>query len=111
MIAQLTGMVVRSDGSSVVMDIGGVGYQVFVPATVLAALPESGTKLTLLTHMIVREDELTLYGFAAQPDIQAFKTLLGVSGVGPKVALALLSGLEVADLARAVSDEGIWRTQ
>jgi Holliday junction DNA helicase RuvA len=103
MIAQLTGLVVRSEGSSLVVDVNGVGYQVFVPATVLSALPAAGTKFTLITHLIVREDELTLYGFANQIEMSAFKILLGVSGVGPKVALALLSTLEVSDLARALS--------
>jgi Holliday junction DNA helicase RuvA len=103
MIAQLTGTVVRTEGNSIVVDVGGVGYQVFVPATVLSALPEGGAKFTLMTHLIVREDEMTLYGFVNQTEMQAFRILLGVSGVGPKVALALLSTLEVPDLARALS--------
>jgi Holliday junction DNA helicase RuvA len=103
MIAQLTGTVARTEGNSVVLDVSGVGYQVFVPATVLSALPEGGAKFTLMTHLIVREDEMTLYGFSNQTEMQAFKILLGVSGVGPKVALALLSTLEVPDLARALS--------
>jgi holliday junction DNA helicase RuvA len=103
MIAQLTGTVARTEGNSIVLDVSGVGYQVFVPATVLSALPEAGVKFTLMTHLIVREDEMTLYGFANQTEMQAFKILLGVSGVGPKVALALLSTLEVPDLARALS--------
>jgi Holliday junction DNA helicase RuvA len=103
MIAQLTGLVARTEAGSVILDVGGVGYQVFVPVGVLAGLPESGGKATLVTHLIVREDELTLYGFSTQTEMQAFKILLGVSGVGPKVALALLSTLEVPDLARALS--------
>ena len=103
MIAQLTGLVARIEGGSVIVDVSGVGYQVFVPATVLASLPESGAKTTLVTHLIVREDEMTLYGFSNQTELQAFRILLGVSGVGPKVALALLSTLDVSDLARALS--------
>lgn len=103
MIAQLTGLVVRIEGNSVILDVSGVGYQVFVPATVMSALPETGAKTTLATHLIVREDEMTLYGFGSQTELQAFRILLGVSGVGPKVALALLSTLEVSDLARALS--------
>ena len=78
-----------------IVDVNGVGYQVFVPATVLSSLPEVGGKATLVTHLIVREDEMTLYGFSNQTELQAFRILLGVSGVGPKVALALLSTLDV----------------
>lgn len=106
MIAQLTGTVVRIEANSVVLDVGGVGYQVFVPVTVLSALPEPGGKATLLTHLVGRvqpDFEMTLYGFAEQPQLQAFKILLGVSGVGAKVALALLSTMDVAELARALS--------
>ena len=103
MIAQLTGLVARTEGSSVILDVNGVGYQVFVPATVLSALPEANAKTTLVTHLIVREDEMTLYGFLQQMDLQAFRILLGVSGVGPKVALALLSTLDVGELSRALS--------
>lgn len=106
MIAQLTGFVVRREGSGVVLDVHGVGYQVFVPATVMATLPEGtgeAAKTTLLTHLIVREDEMTLYGFSTQTELQAFRILLSVSGVGPKVALALLSTLDVGELARALS--------
>ena len=103
MIAQLTGTIARIEGGSVIVDVNGVGYQVFVPATVLSSLPEGGAKTTLVTHLIVREDEMTLYGFGDQTELQAFRILLGVSGVGPKVALALLSTLEVSELARALS--------
>lgn len=103
MIAQLTGLVARTEAGCVILDVGGVGYQVFVPAGVLTGLPEAGGKTTLMTHLVVREDDLTLYGFATQTELQAFRILLGVSGVGPKVALALLSALDVSDLARALS--------
>lgn len=103
MIAQLTGLVARVEGNSVILDVNGVGYQVFVPATVLSSLPEGNAKTTLVTHLIVREDEMTLYGFGGQTELQAFRILLGVSGVGPKVALALLSTLEVGELSRALS--------
>lgn len=103
MIAQLTGIVVHREGNGVVLDVNGVGYLVLVPATVLASLPEDKAQTTLLTHLIVREDDLSLYGFSNQTQLQAFRILLSVSGVGPKVALALLSTLEVAELARALS--------
>lgn len=103
MIAQLTGTIAQIEGNVVIVDVGGVGYQVFVPATVLPSLPTDGSKATLKTHLIVREDELTLYGFISATDRSAFVILLGVTGVGPKVALALLSALDVGDLARALS--------
>ncbi len=103
MIAQLTGTLARSEANSVVLDVGGVGYQVFVPTPTFSSLPEVGGKLTLLTHLIVREDDLSLYGFSTGPELAAFKLLLGASGVGPKVALALLSTLDVSEMARALS--------
>ncbi len=106
MIAQLTGIVVRSEGNSVILDVGGVGYQVFVPVPTLATLPEAGGKVTLLTHLVGRvqpDFEVTLYGFSDANNLRAFKILLGVSGVGAKVALALLSTLDVSELARALS--------
>ncbi|HLK57203.1 MAG TPA: Holliday junction branch migration protein RuvA [Chthonomonadaceae bacterium] len=106
MIAQLTGVVARSEGNSVILDVGGVGFQVFVPVPTLASLPEAGGKVTLLTHLVGRvqpDFDVTLYGFATPTELRAFKILLGVSGVGAKVALALLSTLDVAELARALS--------
>lgn len=103
MIAQLTGTVARTEANSIILDVNGVGYQVFVPVATLSGLPQDGGKVTLATHLIVREDEMTLYGFSETAQLQAFKILLGTSGVGPKVALALLSTLEVPDLARALS--------
>ena len=106
MIAQLTGIVVRSEGNSVILDVGGIGYQVYVPVPTLAKLPEVGGKTTLLTHLVARvqpDFDMTLYGFTGVTELHAFKILLGVSGVGAKVALALLSTLDVAELARALS--------
>ena len=108
MIAQLTGTVARVEANSVVVDVGGVGYQLLVPVTVLSSLPEVGGKVTLVTHLLLRDDksgsiDMVLYGFANTTELQAFKILLGASGVGPKVALALLSTLDVPELARALS--------
>jgi Holliday junction DNA helicase RuvA len=106
MIAQLTGQVARTEANSVVLDVNGVGYQVSVPVTVLSSLPAVGEKVTLITHLIARGQpdlELTLYGFQTPSQAQAFRMLLSASGIGPKVALALLSNLDVPDLARALS--------
>jgi Holliday junction DNA helicase RuvA len=106
MIAQLTGTVLRTEGNCVVLDVGGVGYQITVPVSVLAGLPETGAKATLLTHLVGRvqpDFELTLYGFITDRQLRTFRALIGVQGVGAKVALAMLSTLEVDELARAIS--------
>src|SRR5262245_12900725 len=106
MIAQLTGTVAHIEANSVIVDVNGVGYQAFVPVTVLAALPDVGGKVTLRTLLILRgqpDIEMTLYGFADDVELRAFKLLIATSGVGPKVALALLSTLSVEELTRALS--------
>jgi Holliday junction DNA helicase RuvA len=107
MIAQLTGSVLRKDAASLVLDVNGVGYLVFVPSPLLESSAEPGAKLSLATHLVVREDELTLYGFARPIELEAFRLLLSVTGVGPKVALAMLSTLDVSDLARALSTNDV----
>ena len=106
MIAQVTGVVARIEANTVVLDTGGVGYQIMVPAGVLSELPAVGEKTTLITHFTLRGQpdlEATLYGFRDPGELRAFKILLGASGVGPKAALALLSTLTVEELARALS--------
>lgn len=103
MIAQLSGQVVRTEANSVVLDVGGVGYRVFVPLTVLSALPPPGGKAVLVTTLVVREDDMTLYGFRTLDEQAAFGLLTSVTGVGPRVALAMMSSYEVPDLARAIS--------
>lgn len=102
MIGRLTGTVVdeAADGS-VVLDVHGVGYEVFLPLGTLGRLGREG-EVTLSVHTHVREDAMTLYGFASADDRAAFRTLLGVSGVGPKLALSILSVLDAPTLAAAV---------
>ena len=107
MIAQLTGTVARAAGAHVVLDVGGVGYKVFVPVTVLEGLPPQGETVSLVTHTLVREDDISLFGFNDEAELRVFELLLTVSGVGPKVALALLSALPAEDLARAVAGEDV----
>lgn len=107
MIAQLSGVVARSTGSVVILDVHGVGYKVTVPVTVLESLPEPGQPLTLVTHTLVREDDLSLYGFTDDTELRVFELLLTVSGIGPKAALALLSALPAEELAQAVSSEDV----
>lgn len=103
MIAQLRGNVVRTEADCVVLDVSGVGYLVHVPAPLLARLEECAEEVVLLTHLVVREEELSLYGFTNPAELQLFRLLLGVGGVGPKVAMALLSVLGGDSLARALS--------
>ncbi len=88
---------------SVLIDVNGVGYEVDVPMSSFYELPEVGAKVVLLTEFIVREDAQLLYGFVSAAERDTFRQLIRISGVGPRTALAVLSGMSVADLAQAVS--------
>jgi Holliday junction DNA helicase RuvA len=103
MIGKLTGTLLEKNPPEVLVDCHGVGYEVFVPMSTFYNLPALGERVSLLTQFIVREDAQLLYGFATAPERQAFRELIKISGVGPRTALAILSGLGVADLAQAVS--------
>jgi Holliday junction DNA helicase RuvA len=87
----------------VLVDVGGVGYEVDVPMSSFYDLPEIGTRVVLLTEFIVREDAQLLYGFLTAPERDTFRQLIRISGVGPRTALAVLSGMSVADLTQAVA--------
>lgn len=102
MIASLTGAVAEVTNGSLVVDVGGVGYLVHAPASVLAGAVR-GEVLRLLTHLVVREDSMSLYGFRTADQREIFQTLMGVTGVGPKLALAVLSVFEPDDLRRTVA--------
>ncbi len=104
MIATLRGEITQVEESAVTLEVGGVGLRVFVPAPVRSRL-KVGESALLYTHLVVREDALTLYGFETQADRELFHMLLGVSGVGPKVSLAVLSTLTVETVQRAVMNE------
>ncbi len=103
MIGRITGTLLEKNPPQLLVDANGVGYEVFVPMSTFFGLPRIGEKVSLFTHMVVREDAQLLYGFATDAERAAFRTLLKVSGVGPKVGLAVLSGLSVNDLASAVA--------
>ena len=103
MIGWLKGTVRLSNLEAVVVDVGGVGYRVLAPVGDLARLP-AGASAELHVHTHVREDALVLYGFSAPEGLELFEQLLSVSGVGPRTALALLSGLEPAELVRAIAE-------
>jgi len=101
MIATLRGEVSMIEENAIVLEVGGVGLRVFVPATLRANL-KTGEAAFLYTHLVVREDALTLYGFESQADRELFNVLLGVDGVGPKVALSVLSTMTLDAIQRAV---------
>jgi Holliday junction DNA helicase RuvA len=103
MIGRLTGRLVAKQPPQVLLDIAGVAYEVDVPMSTFYNLPASGETVTLFTHLVVREDAHVLYGFATLEERVAFRQLIRISGVGARTALAVLSGLSVADLAQAVA--------
>ncbi len=103
MIAQLRGTVARTEPGIVIIDVAGVGYLVNTISYATGMGPSVGTVTCLHTHLVVREDDLSLYGFASLQELLAFRLLIAASGVGPRVALALLSTLSVEELARAVA--------
>jgi len=103
-IAQLNGQLAHKLPGEIVVDVGGVGYQVFIPLSVFYRLPEIGNPVTLQIHTHVREDALQLFGFHDHAEKQVFLMLTAVSGIGPKLALTILSGIPVDDLARALRE-------
>jgi len=108
MIGWLRGSVLsRSSDGEVLLDVGGVGYRVTVPAAVLGTLAEEGKELSLHVHTHVREDAIVLYGFATGDQRRSFEALLGAHGVGPSMALAIMSTLSPDELARAVMAEDL----
>ena len=102
MISFLEGEIVEKAGARVVVDVSGVGYDVLVPTSTLASLPPPGRRARIHTRMIVRDDAMLLYGFGSTDERELFDLLTGVTGVGPKVALAFLSALKPDALRRAV---------
>jgi Holliday junction DNA helicase RuvA len=106
MIATLRGEVSQIEDNAIILEVGGVGLRVFVPAPLRTRL-KAGEALMVFTHLVVREDALALYGFESQADRELFNILLGVDGVGPKVALSVLSSMTLDSIQRAVfADEG-----
>ncbi len=102
MIGRLSGLLAEKSPPQILIDCQGVGYEVHVPMGTFYNLPALGERVTLLTHFVVREDAQILYGFGTPAERDAFRQLVKISGVGPRTALAVLSGLSVADLAQAV---------
>ncbi|WP_434630822.1 Holliday junction branch migration protein RuvA [Chromobacterium sp. CV08] len=109
MIGRLSGKLIEKLPPQVVVDVNGVGYEVDVPMTTFYQLPALGQPCTLFTHLVVREDAHLLFGFASKEERQTFRQLIKVSGIGAKIALALLSGMTADELAVAVASEDIKR--
>ena len=103
MIGRIHGTLIHKAPPQVLVDCAGVGYELLVPMSSFYNLPALGQTVTLLTQLIVREDAHTLYGFETGPERDAFRLLVKISGVGPRTALSILSGLSVADLSLAIS--------
>jgi Holliday junction DNA helicase RuvA len=101
-IAHLRGRIFDKQPNRIVVDVNGVGYDVSVPLSTFYGLGEVGSEIALRVHTHVREEALSLYGFATRVEQDLFERLIGVSGIGPKVALAVLSGIEPLDLIRAI---------
>jgi holliday junction DNA helicase RuvA len=104
MIARITGALAHKEPGEITVDVAGIGYQVYIPLTVFYRLPEIGGKVSLLVHTHLREDALQLFGFLEQGEKQLFLLLNGVVGIGPKLAITILSGIPVDDLARALRE-------
>lgn len=107
MIGRLTGILLEKQPPQILLDVGGVGYEVEAPMSTFYRLPALGEKATLHTHLVVREDAQLLYAFADKRDRQLFRELIRLNGVGPKLALALMSGLEVDELIGAVQAQDV----
>ncbi|NCF17860.1 MAG: Holliday junction branch migration protein RuvA [Haliea sp.] len=107
MIGRIRGKLVEKQPPDILVEVGGVGYELQVPMTTLFQLPELGAEVSLVTHFVVREDAQLLYGFIDERDRSLFRQLIKVSGVGPKLALTILSGMDSASFARCVQRDDI----
>jgi holliday junction DNA helicase RuvA len=103
MIGRLSGTLLEKNPPQLTLDVQGVAYEVDVPMSTFYALPANGERLTLYTHLVVREDAHLLYGFGTDNERRAFRQLLKVNGIGARTALSVLSGLSVAELAQAIA--------
>ena len=109
MIGRLRGTLVRKEPPALLVEAGGVGYELEAPMTTFYDLPAAGEPVTLYTHLVVREDAHLLYGFSRESQRRQFRALLKVNGVGPRVALAVLSGLSETELVTCIAHEDVAR--
>jgi Holliday junction DNA helicase RuvA len=102
MIAHLRGVLLEKHPNQIIVDVGGVGYELTIPVSTFTSLPDAGGEVRLRVHTHVREDALTLFGFTTREEKSLFEKLISVSGIGPKLAVTILSGLAAADLINAI---------
>ncbi|HQB94231.1 MAG TPA: Holliday junction branch migration protein RuvA [Candidatus Omnitrophota bacterium] len=107
MYQYLAGKITEKTPAAAVLDVNGIGYEVRISVNTFSALPDPGQSMKLLTHFVVREDAQLLYGFATEDERELFRLLLSVSGVGPKMAITLLSGMTIPELKRAIADGSV----
>ena len=107
MIGRIRGHLVYKQPPDILVEVGGVGYEIQVPMTTLFRLPELGSEVSLVTHFVVREDAQLLYGFIDERDRSLFRQLIKISGVGPKLGLTILSGMDSSSFARCVQRDDI----
>lgn len=103
MIGRIAGILLEKNPPQILIDVGGVGYELEVPMSTFYNLPNLGEPVTLVTHLVVREDAHLLFGFLTEPERATFRQLIKISGIGARIALAVLSGLSVSELAQAVA--------
>lgn len=104
MYQYIQGVLAEKTATALMLEVGGIGYQLQIPVSTFSALPAVGSSVRLWTHFVVREDAHSLYGFLTEEERQLFRSLVSVSGIGPKTALAALSGIPIQDLKRAIID-------
>ena len=105
MYEHLKGLLASKSPTQAILDVGGIGFRLHVPVSTFEKLPVEGQEATLLVHLYVRDDAQRLYGFATEPERAMFEMLIGVSGIGPNLALTILSGIPAEELAKAISEQ------
>lgn len=107
MISFLHGILTTKTAPEIVLDVNGVGYNLFTPMSTFYELPETGQQVLLLTHLSIREDAHVLFGFLSEQERSLFRSLIRINGVGPKLALAILSGISINDFQRCVFENNV----
>lgn len=105
MIGKLSGTLAEKQPPTLLLDVGGVGYEIEAPMSTIYDLPNTGERVSLYTHLVIREDAHLLFGFLTRRERESFRQLIRISGIGPRIALAILSGMSTDDLARAIQTE------
>jgi holliday junction DNA helicase RuvA len=107
MYSYLNGTLAFKSPTQAVIDVGGIGFEVSIPLSTYTSLPDTGEKIILMTHVHIREDAHLIFGFATEDERTLFRLLLSVTGIGPKLALTVLSGLQVSDIKRAILSDDV----